>query len=94
MWQKNNPEELPTEAKILIVNGRTLVDETRSRMKGKGLDLTGRLQLRDDCDAVEKHIKKLQRNKWQSEDIEKLRLASVRLQTTSGEILRRRETEG
>ena len=94
MWQRKSPKELPTEAKILIVNGQTLINETRNQTKGKGLDMTSRLQLRDDCDAVEKCIKKLQRNKWQPIDIEKLRLAIIRLQTTSGEILHRREKEG
>lgn len=90
---KNNTEslnDLPTDVKVLIVNGQTLVDETRKQVKEKFIDLTSKLQLRDDCAAVEKLIKKLQRGKFKQKDIDNLKLAVIRLQTTSEEILKER----
>lgn len=84
-----NLNDLSTEVKILIVTGQTLVDETRKQVKEKFVDLTSKLQLRDDCAAVEKLIKKLQKGKFKQKDIDNLRLAIVRLQTTSGEILKK-----
>lgn len=82
---------LPVEIKVMIVNGQTLVDETRKNVKGSGADLTCRLQLRDDCAAVEKAIAKLQKKKWKQKDVESLRLAIIRLRTTSEGILKKSE---
>lgn len=83
-------DQLPTEAKVLIVNGRTLVEETRKLVKEQGweVDLTCKLQLRDDCAAIEKLIKKIQKGNYRQKDLEGLKLAIVRLQTTSDGILR------
>lgn len=83
-----NRNQLPVEIKVMIVNGQTLVDDTRKRVKGSEADLTGRLQLRDDCFAVEKAIKKLEKGKYKQKDVEGLRLAIIRLQTTSNGILK------
>lgn len=79
---------LPAEIKVLIVNGQTLVDDTRRLVKGRGVDLTGKLQLRDDCAAVEKAIKKLEKGKYKEKDIEGLKLAIIRLETTSKALLK------
>lgn len=90
MKDMENLNHLPVEIKILIVNGQTLVDETRKLVKERGVDLTGKLQLRDDCAAVEKAIKKLQKGKFKQKDIDNLRLATIRLQTTSDGLLKAR----
>lgn len=82
---------LPTEVKVLVVNGQNLVEETRALTKEKRPDLTSKLQLRDDCAAVEKAIKKLKKGKLKEKDVENLRLAVIRLETTSYEILKRPE---
>ena len=93
MWnhKMEDPNQLPTEVKVLIVNGRTLVDETRKLVKEQGweVDLTCKLQLRDDCAAIEKLIKKIEKGKYKQKDLEGLKLATIRLQTTSDGILKR-----
>lgn len=84
-----NLDQLPAEVKIMLVNGQRLVDETRNAVKGRGLDLTSRLQLRDDCAAVEKMIEKIKKGKWKPKDIEGLKLALIRLRTSSEAIFRK-----
>lgn len=81
---------LPTEWKELIVNGQTLVDETKKRMKTqpKPVDLICRLQLRDDCKAVERFIKILGKRKTSQQDAKNLELAILRLETSSRGILK------
>ena len=56
-----NLNDLSPEKKILIANGQSLVDKTRVGIKEKGylIGLVGKGQLRDDCKAVEKLIKKI-----------------------------------
>lgn len=80
--------QLPAEVKVLAVNGQTLVDDTRKLARERSIDLTARLQLRDDCAAVENIIKKLQKGKYKQKDIDGLKLAVIRLQTTSNAILK------
>ncbi len=87
MNDRENLNGLSAEIKVMMVNGQTLVDGTRKRVKAGGVDLTGKLQLRDDCAAVEKAIKKLEKGKYKQKDIDELRLAIIRLQTTSEGIL-------
>lgn len=89
MKEQERMEQLPVELKVLIVNGRTLVEETRRRVKEIGwVDLTCKLQLRDDCAAVEKLIQKISKGKYKPKDAEALKLAIIRLQTTSDGILK------
>lgn len=88
MQDMGNLNQLPPEIKVLIVNGQSLVDETRRRVKDGGADLVGKMQLRDDCAAIEKEIKKLGKGKYKQKDIEGLKLAIIRLQTTSKGILK------
>lgn len=80
---------LPTEVKILIVNAQSFVDKTKLAMKEKrtDIDLTGKFQLRDDCKAIEKIIKKFTAGKAFDKDIKALELAVIRLQTTAGALL-------
>ena len=54
------------------------------------MDLTCKLQLRDDCAAIEKLIKKIEKGKYKQKDLEGLKLAIIRLQTTSDGILKKR----
>ncbi|MDD3278520.1 MAG: hypothetical protein PHG16_06510 [Lachnospiraceae bacterium] len=84
-------DQMSTELKILIVQGQTLVDQTRKEVKepGRRLDLTCRLQLRDDCGVVEKYIKKIYSGKARRKVEEELKMAVLRLQTTADGILRR-----
>ncbi|MDD3402935.1 MAG: hypothetical protein PHQ72_06220 [Hespellia sp.] len=82
-------DSLSAEEKLLIVNGQTLVNETREKvkMRTKALDLTCRFQLRDDCKAIEKCIQKLSRSGGSEPDMKKLELAIIRLQTSAKGIL-------
>lgn len=84
-----NLDQLPAEVKIMIVNGQRLADETRKAAKGRGLDLTSRLQLRDDCAAVEKIIEKIRKGKFKQKDIDGLEPALIRLRTSAEAILRK-----
>ena len=78
-----NLNDLAPELKILLVNAQTTLDDARSKMKEKGLsvDLTSRLQLRDDTKELERCIKKIAGGKFKDKDVEKLRLAVIRLET-------------
>lgn len=80
---------LPTEVKIQIVNAQALVDRTKTTMKEKRteVDLTGKFQLKDDCKAIEKLIKKFSAGKAAEKDVKELELAIIRLQTTAGALL-------
>lgn len=89
--KKSTPSDLPTEVKILIVNGQILVDETRKGTKEKSwdVDLTSKMQLKDDCARVEKLIKKLNTGNYKEADVKALEKAIICLQTTSNGILKR-----
>lgn len=80
---------LPAEVKILIVNAQSLVDRTKAAMKEKRteVDLTGKFQLRDDCKAIEKLIKKFMAGKATEKDVKSLEVAVIRLQTTAGALV-------
>lgn len=75
--------DLAPEAKILLVTAQVTLEEARGKMKekGLGLDLTSRWQLRDDCAELERCMKKIAKGKYKEKDMEKLRLATIRLQT-------------
>lgn len=89
--KKETPADLPTEIKVLIINGQDLVDKTRKHVKEKGweVDLTGKAQLRDDCARVEKLIKKLNTGKYKDADVKALEKAIICLKTTSTGLLKR-----
>ena len=84
-----NLNSLSPEVKILIVNAQTLVDKTKAAMKEKRteVDLTGKFQLKDDCKAIEKIIKKFAAGKASSKDVKALEIAIIRLQTTAGALV-------
>ena len=79
------------ELKIQIVNAQALIDETRREMKEKSLDidLTGKLQLRDDCTYLERLLRKFAKGRTNPEMEENLKNGTIRLQTTSYNLLRR-----
>lgn len=81
-----NLNHLSPEVKMLIVNAQTLVDRTKEAMKEKRteIDLTGKFQLKDDCKAIEKIIKKFSAGKAGEKDVQSLELAIIRLKTTAG----------
>lgn len=84
-----NMNQLPADVKILIVNAQSLVDRTKEAMKEKRteVDLTGKFQLRDDCRAIEKLIKKFSSGKAGEKDVKALEVAVIRLQTTAGALV-------
>lgn len=85
----DNLNSLPTEVKIIIVNAQALVDKTKVAMKEKRteIDLTGKFQLKDDCKAIEKLIKKFASGKSNEKDVKALELAVLRLKTTAGALV-------
>jgi len=89
MDKVENLNNLSTEVKILIVNAQTLVDKTRVAVKEKRteVDLTGKFQLKDDCKAIEKIIKKFSSGKFSEKDVKALELAVIRLKTTAGALV-------
>ena len=89
MSKLDNLNSLSPEVKILIVNAQTLVDKTKAAVKTKRteVDMTGKFQLKDDCKAVEKIIKKFGAGKANEKDVKALELAVVRLQTTAGALV-------
>ena len=89
MHDMRKMNDLPTEVKLLVVKAQTLVDETRSRMKKPGLylDLTCKMQLKNDCAEAERRIKGLAKSKNLQKDVEKLNQTVLRLKTTSENIL-------
>ncbi len=86
-----NLNVLPSELKIQIVNAQALLEETRREMKEKSadIDLTGKLQLRDDCAYLEKLLRQFAKGKTNPKMEENLKNAVIRLRTTSYNLLRR-----
>lgn len=91
MNHSKNMNMLPSELKIQIVNAQALLDETRREMKEKSvdIDLTGKLQLRDDCAYLERLLHKFAKGKTNPKMEEDLKNAVIRLQTTYYNLLRR-----
>lgn len=75
---------LPTDIKMLIVNGTTLVEDAKEKMKNREyqFDLTSKMQLKSDCKEVEKYIKLATSGKLVDKNKGKFELAVIRLQTT------------
>lgn len=80
----SNLNHLPPEVKLLIVNGQTLVDDAKSKMKSGEyrFDLTSRWQLKNDCKEVERYIKLISKGKLNEKNQKELELAIIRLRTT------------
>lgn len=73
-----------------IYESRALLEQTEKAMKAPGLflDLTSRLQLRDDCSSLRKKLKKLRPDKMTPDDLEALRSLTIRLRTSAENILK------
>lgn len=77
-------KEWDAETKLLIVNGQTLLDEVKEKIRNRNyyFDLTSKMQLKSDCKEVEKYISLITNGKTDEEIQRKLELAIIRLQTT------------
>lgn len=73
-----------------ICESQALLEQTEKAMRepGRFLDLTCKLQLRDDCSALRKKLRKIHPDKMTMEQLEELRLMTIRLKTTSENILK------
>lgn len=80
----SNLNHLPAEIKLLIVNGQTLVDNAKAKIRNREyyFDLTSKLQLKSDCKEVEKYIKLISKGKLNDKNKTALELSITRLQTT------------
>lgn len=80
----SNLNHLPSEIKVLIVNGQTLVEDAKEKMRNRDyyFDLTSKMQIKSDCKEVEKYIKLIANGKLNDKNQKALELAIVRLQTT------------
>lgn len=80
----SNLNHLPAEVKVLIVNGQTLVDDAKAKIKERKyyFDLTSKVQLKSDCKEVEKYIKLISKGKLNDKNIAALDLSIIRLRTT------------
>lgn len=81
-FSKSN--DLPSEVKLLIVNGQTLADEAKEKMKNRDyyFDMTSKMQLKSDCKEVEKYIKLISNGKLNDKNVKNLELSITRLRTT------------
>lgn len=76
--------ELPTDVKLLIVNGQNMVDEAKEKLEDKDyfFDLTSKMQIKSDCKEVEKLIKLAAKGKFKEKNKSELETAITRLRTT------------
>lgn len=86
-----NAEEIVRQ----VTESRALLEYTEktAREPGRFIDLTCKLQLRDDCSALRRLLKKTRPDKMTEKDLRNLRLATERLKTTSENIFRIYTTE-
>lgn len=86
-----NAEEIVRQ----ITESRALLEYTEKTVRepGRLIDLTCKLQLRDDCSALRRLLKKTRPDKMTEKDLRNLRLATERLKTTSENIFRIYTTE-
>ena len=86
-----NAEEIVRQ----ITESRALLEYTEKTVRepGRFIDLTCKLQLRDDCSALHRLLKKTRPDKMTEKDLRNLRLATERLKTTSENIFRIYTTE-
>lgn len=80
----SNANHLPTEIKLLLVNGQTLVNSAKEKIKSREyyFDLTSKMQLKSDYKEVEKYIRHITNGNMDDEVQRKLELAIARLKTT------------
>lgn len=80
----SNLNQLPTEFKLLIVNGQAVLENAKETIQNKDyyFDLTSKLQLKADCKEVEKYIKLITNGKLSDKNKRALEFSIIRLQTT------------
>ena len=85
-----NLNDLSPELKILIVNAQTQLESARAETKEKRLniDLSAKMQLRDECAELERCIRKIEKGIFKDKDVEKLRVATIRLKTVADGVFR------
>ena len=83
-------KDLPADVKVLIVNGKALVEDAMKKMKNLeyGFDLTSKMQLKSDCKEVEKYIKLISSGKLNDKTQKGLEISIIRLQTTVDGLVR------
>ena len=82
-----NADALTNEQKILFVNAWDLLDRTRERSsKVRGMDMTWRLQLRSDCNNLEKALRAAEKSPGTAA-FKKVETAYICLQTSAENIL-------
>lgn len=76
--------DLPSEVKMLIVKGQTLVDEVKEALQSRKIyfDMTSKMQLKSDCKNVEKYVKLISKGKVNEKNVKQLELSIVRLRTS------------
>lgn len=81
--------QLPDATKRLIVRAGAMAEDVEQEIRTHGylIDLTCKLQLRDDCAAVRKELENLQRQGATEDRIQKLWNATLRLRVCAENIL-------
>ena len=79
----SNLNDLPAEVKLLIVNGQTLIEETKKTLESRtyDFDLTSKRELKTDCRQVEKYIQLIERGKVTEKNVKGLENSITKLQT-------------
>lgn len=85
----SNFNHLSPDVKVLLVNGQTLVDETKEKLGSRKypFDLTSKMQLKSDYKEVKKYIRHITNGNIEDEVQRKLELAIARLKTTLNGII-------
>ena len=75
--------DLPAEVKLLIVNGQTLIEQTKKTLEDRnlGLDLTSKRELKSDYKQVEKYITLISNGKVTEKNVKGLENSITKLQT-------------
>ena len=79
----SNLNDLPAEVKLLIVNGQTLIEQTKKTLEDRnlGLDLTSKRELKADYKQVEKYITLISNGKFNEKNVKGLENSITKLQT-------------
>ena len=80
---------LPPERKLFVIRTAKLIEETRKRMKEQGVDvsLPYRMQLKTDCEDIERIFKTFEKGRVSEGKWKKLEHKCAVLQTESENIL-------
>ena len=78
----SNLNDLPAEVKMLIVNGQTLIEQTKKSLEDYSLDfdLTSKRELKADYKQVEKYITLISNGKSTEKNIKGLEKSITKLQ--------------